>query len=118
MTDATAPAAHKPLFSGGYKSVVLSLLVLAYTLNFIDRTIISTIGPRIRELYEAGEGVYGLLGVHQDASGEAKAVALSFLAALGCGRPRVWPVRQLGRSWAACSRRRSPGSRSSSSRCR
>jgi ketol-acid reductoisomerase len=44
------------------------------------------IGPRIRELYEAGEGVYGLLGVHQDATGGAEALGLSFLAALGCGR--------------------------------
>lgn len=35
------------------------------------------IGPRIRELYEGGEGVYGLLGVHQDATGGAKALALS-----------------------------------------
>ncbi len=47
------------------------------------------IGPRIRELYQAGEGVYGLLGVHHDATGNAKAVALSYLAALGCGRKGI-----------------------------
>jgi ketol-acid reductoisomerase len=44
------------------------------------------IGPRIRELYLRGEGVFGLVGVHQDASGGALATALSFGAALGCGR--------------------------------
>ena len=44
------------------------------------------IGPRIRELYLRGEGVFGLLGVHQDATGEAWDLALSFGAALGCGR--------------------------------
>jgi ketol-acid reductoisomerase len=47
------------------------------------------IGPRIRELYQAGEGVYGLMAVHQDATGEAKALALSFLSALGCGRKGI-----------------------------
>ncbi len=44
------------------------------------------IGPRIRELYLRGEGVFGLIGVHQDATGQAKDIALSFGAALGCGR--------------------------------
>lgn len=44
------------------------------------------IGPRIRELYLRGEGVFGLVGVHQDHTGEALATALSFGAALGCGR--------------------------------
>src|ERR1700712_296830 len=62
MTDATAPAAHKPLFSGGYKSVVLSLLVLAYTLNFIDRTIISTIGQAIKVDLRISDTQLGLLG--------------------------------------------------------
>jgi ketol-acid reductoisomerase len=47
------------------------------------------IGPRIRELYQSGEGVYGLMAVHQDASGNARALALSFLCALGCGRKGV-----------------------------
>ena len=44
------------------------------------------IGPRIRELYLRGEGVFGLVGVHQDVSGQALQTALSFGAALGCGR--------------------------------
>ncbi|MBS0295757.1 MAG: ketol-acid reductoisomerase [Proteobacteria bacterium] len=47
------------------------------------------IGPRIRELYEAGEGVYGLFGVQQDVTGNAKAVGLSFAWALGCGRKGI-----------------------------
>lgn len=47
------------------------------------------IGPRIRELYEAGEGVYGLFGVQQDATGNAKAIGLSFAWALGCGRKGI-----------------------------
>ncbi|QBX37835.1 ketol-acid reductoisomerase [Brevundimonas sp. S30B] len=47
------------------------------------------IGPRIRELYEAGEGVFCLFGVQQDASGRAHALGLSYAAALGCGRKGI-----------------------------
>jgi ketol-acid reductoisomerase len=47
------------------------------------------IGPRIRELYLDGEGVFGLFGVHQDATGNARAIGLSFAAALGCGRKGI-----------------------------
>ena len=47
------------------------------------------IGPRIRDLYVAGEGVFCLFGVHQDASGRAKALGLSYAAALGCGRKGI-----------------------------
>ena len=47
------------------------------------------IGPRIRELYEAGEGVFCLFGVHQDVTGTAHALGLSYAAALGCGRKGI-----------------------------
>lgn len=47
------------------------------------------IGPRIRDLYEASEGVFCLFGVHQDASGAAHALGLSYAAALGCGRKGI-----------------------------
>lgn len=44
------------------------------------------IGPRIRDLYVEGQGVFALFGVHQDATGDAHALGLSYAAALGCGR--------------------------------
>lgn len=47
------------------------------------------IGPRIRDLYEAGEGVFCLFGVQQDATGAAHALGLSYAAALGCGRKGI-----------------------------
>ncbi len=47
------------------------------------------IGPRIRDLYEEGQGVFCLFGVHQDASGRAHALGLSYAAALGCGRKGI-----------------------------
>lgn len=47
------------------------------------------IGPRIRDLYVAGEGVFCLFAVHHDASGGARALGLSYAAALGCGRKGI-----------------------------
>jgi len=47
------------------------------------------IGPRIRDLYEAGEGVFCLFGVHQDATDGAHPLGLSYAAALGCGRKGI-----------------------------
>ena len=47
------------------------------------------IGPRIRDLYVEGEGVFALFGVHQNASGGAHALGLSYAAALGCGRKGI-----------------------------
>lgn len=47
------------------------------------------IGPRIRDIYVAGEGVFCLFAVQQDATGSAKALGLSFAAALGCGRKGI-----------------------------
>jgi len=47
------------------------------------------IGPRIRDLYVEGQGVFALFGVHQDATGGADALGLSYAAALGCGRKGI-----------------------------
>jgi ketol-acid reductoisomerase len=52
----------------------------------------------VRELYVEGGGTPALVAVHQDATGKAKALALSYGSAIGVGR-------------AASSRRRSRGDR-------
>ena len=67
MVAATAPAdlaAHerKPLFSEGYKRAVLTTLTLVYTLNFIDRTIVSIIGQPMKESLKITDNQLGLLG--------------------------------------------------------
>jgi len=46
-------------------------------------------GHRVRELYQEGAGTPALLAVHQDASGEARALALSYGKALGVTRAGV-----------------------------
>jgi ketol-acid reductoisomerase len=46
-------------------------------------------GHRVRELYVEGGGTPALLAVHQDATGQARATALSYAAALGVARAGV-----------------------------
>ncbi|PIE80215.1 MAG: ketol-acid reductoisomerase [Chloroflexi bacterium] len=41
-------------------------------------------GHRVREVYVEGVGTPGLVAVHQDASGNAKAFALAYAKAIGC----------------------------------
>jgi ketol-acid reductoisomerase len=46
-------------------------------------------GHRVREVFREGQGTPGLLAVHQDASGEAKATALAYARGIGCTRAGV-----------------------------
>jgi MFS family permease len=72
MTDTTAArpgrkSPHavtraKPVYTENYKRLVLFLLVTAYTFNFIDRTIIATIGQAIKEDLKISDTQLGLLG--------------------------------------------------------
>jgi MFS family permease len=59
---AAASRARKPLFSPGYKTLVLTFLLLAYTFNFIDRTIVATIGQAIKVDLKITDTQLGLLG--------------------------------------------------------
>jgi MFS family permease len=52
----------KPLYSNGYKASVLGLLLATYTFNFIDRTIIATIGQAIKVDLKLTDTQLGLLG--------------------------------------------------------
>jgi len=57
----------------------------------VDVSMIAPKGPghRVRETYQAGDGVPALVAVHQDASGKAHALALSYGAAIGAGRAGI-----------------------------
>lgn len=46
-------------------------------------------GHRVREVFTEGAGTPGLLAVEQDATGNAKAVALAYARAIGCTRAGV-----------------------------
>lgn len=49
-------------------------------------------GGAVRTAFEKGGGLVGFWGVHQDASGQAEALAKAYLAGLGCGRAGVFPT--------------------------
>src|ERR1700754_3304073 len=61
-TPTGADASPRPAYSENYKRLVLFLLVVAYTLNFIDRTIIATIGQAIKVDLKITDTQLGLLG--------------------------------------------------------
>jgi len=49
-------------------------------------------GTALRRDFEAGSGLISLFAVHQDASGSAEALALSYAAAIGSGRIGILPT--------------------------
>ena len=57
----------------------------------VDVSMVAPKGPghRVRETYQAGNGVPALMAVHQDATGTARHRALSYAAALGATRAGV-----------------------------
>jgi len=57
----------------------------------IDVTMIAPKSPghRVRELYVEGGGTPALIAVHQDATGHARALALSYGSAIGVGRAGI-----------------------------
>jgi ketol-acid reductoisomerase len=57
----------------------------------VDVTMIAPKAPghRVREVFTEGGGTPGLLAVHQDATGRAKALALSYGRGIGCTRAGV-----------------------------
>ena len=58
---ATAPAVRWAP-TEGYRSVVVGFLVAAYTLNFVDRTIVGIIGQAIKVDLKITDTQLGLLG--------------------------------------------------------
>jgi ketol-acid reductoisomerase len=57
----------------------------------VDVTMIAPKAPghRVREIFPEGGGVPGLLAVHQDFTGHAKALALSYGRGIGCARAGI-----------------------------
>ena len=64
VIDAEEPPASKPAggASEAYKRVVVGFLLAAYTLNFIDRSIVATIGQAIKVDLKLTDTELGLLG--------------------------------------------------------
>ena len=77
------------------------LLLFAHGFNIHFKTIVPAAGidvgmaapkapgHRVREVFTEGGGVPGLIAVHQDATGNAHALSLSYLKGIGCTRAGV-----------------------------
>jgi ketol-acid reductoisomerase len=98
VPDTSAPAVYKdiaPHMTTG------KMLMFAHGFNIrydtirppkdVDVTMIAPKAPghRLRELYREGSGTPALLAVHQDATGQANALALSYGKAIGCARAGI-----------------------------
>jgi hypothetical protein len=79
------PGAQARLFER-YKQLVLLLLVVAYTFNFIDRTIIATIGQAIKVDLKLTDTQLGLLG----------GLYFALLYTSWASRSRGWPSAGAG----------------------
>lgn len=98
VPDTSAPAVYRDIAPHMTKG---TMLMFAHGFNIrydtirppkdVDVTMIAPKAPghRLRELYREGSGTPALLAVHQDATGQAKALALSYGKAIGCARAGI-----------------------------
>src|ERR1700681_16844 len=98
VPDTTAPAVYKDIEPYMTKGKML-MFAHGFNIRFgtvkpspdIDVTMIAPKAPghRVRELYVEGSGTPALLAVHQDATGKARALALSYAKGIGVTRAAV-----------------------------
>jgi ketol-acid reductoisomerase len=98
VPDTTAPAVYEDIAPYMTKGKML-MFAHGFNIRFgtvkptpdIDVTMIAPKAPghRVRELYVEGSGTPALLAVHKDATGQAKALALSYAKAIGVTRAGV-----------------------------
>jgi ketol-acid reductoisomerase len=99
VPDTSQPALYRDAIAPNLKPGKLLMFAHGFNIRFgtiqpppeIDVAMIAPKSPghRVRELFTEGGGTPALLAVHQDASGRAKALALSYAAALGVTRAGV-----------------------------
>jgi ketol-acid reductoisomerase len=99
VPDTSQPALYRDAIAPNLKAGKLLMFAHGFNIRFgtiqppaeIDVAMIAPKSPghRVRELFTEGGGTPALLAVHQDASGRAKALALSYGAALGVTRAGV-----------------------------
>jgi ketol-acid reductoisomerase len=97
--DTTQGAIYKTDIAPGLKAGKMLMFAHGFNIRYglidppkdVDVTMIAPKAPghRVREVFQEGGGVPGLLAVHQDATGKAKALALSYGAGIGVTRAGV-----------------------------
>lgn len=89
MTDTTtAPAQAQGQGTPGYRAWVLFILIVVYTFNFLDRQIVSILGPSIKAELGLTDGQLGMM------------VGLSFALLYSIlGVPIAWLADRFSRTW-------------------
>jgi ketol-acid reductoisomerase len=93
--DETLPEIYARDLAPNMKQGAMLLFVHGFALHFgfirprddLDVALVAPAGPghALRANYLSGDGYVGLVAIHRDASGGAKALALAYGAAIGCG---------------------------------
>jgi ketol-acid reductoisomerase len=99
VPDHVQPTLYKEEIAPGLKDGDTLMFAHGFNIRFyqivapagVDVSMIAPKSPghRVRELYEEGGGTPALLAVYQDASGQAKDVALAYAKGIGCTRAGV-----------------------------
>ncbi|MEM9054095.1 MAG: MFS transporter [Pseudomonadota bacterium] len=103
MTDTSAEAAPPATVEGygskGYRAYVLFALIVVYTFNFIDRSLVSVLAEPIRETFGLSDFMMGML------AGPAFAIMYTLLgipfAMLAERRSRTWIIAWAMAAWSA-----------------
>jgi len=99
VPDTTAASLYKEAIAPNLSAGKMLMLAHGFNIRYgtidppkdIDVTMIAPKSPghRVRELYVEGGGTPALVAVHQDATGKAMALALSYGRAIGVGRAGI-----------------------------
>jgi ketol-acid reductoisomerase len=99
VPDTTQPAVYRESIAPNLTAGKMLMFAHGFNIRFgtivpaasVDVTMIAPKAPghRVREVYTEGGGTPALLAVHQDATGKAKALALSYAKGIGVTRAGV-----------------------------
>ena len=99
VPDNTAARVYKESIAPNLASGKMLMFAHGFVIHYsqvlppegVDVTMIAPKAPghRVREVYVDGQGTPGLLAVYQNATGQAKELALAYGSAIGCGRAGI-----------------------------
>ncbi len=97
--DTKQPAIYSEEIAGGLEAGNMLMFGHGFNIRYgtieppkdVDVSMVAPKSPghRVRETYEAGQGTPALLAIHQDATGSAKALTLSYAMGIGTTRAGV-----------------------------
>jgi len=99
VPDTKAPAIYKQSIAPNLAPGKMLMFAHGFCIHYgqvvppedVDVTMVAPKAPghRVREIFPEGQGVPGLLAIYQNATGQAKPIALAYAKGLGCTRAGV-----------------------------